>query len=241
MEASSLQQVREVKVLLVGHVLQTVLAVDLCTSFVELVSHRVILEDSGKSSCLALVTLLLLAPSDVQDLEHDDHPEDDPDDQDTLESIDLNISLATCALCNFRLWSTYVLRCELGVEDVGCDNVANGVASVERGVVDGFLCLSSTVAAHPGDEERVDGVYESNEVVSGEQTALVGLGLWQCDHQSNSHNDNRHKTEQEWRLALEAVCKIRSTKNRNELECSRWHVEKHCLIRGETSKVLKND
>lgn len=101
MEASSLQQVREVKVLLVGHVLQTVLAVDLCTSFVELVSHRVILEDSGKSSCLALVALLLLAPSDVQDLEHHDHPEDDPDDQDTLESIDLYISLATCALRNF--------------------------------------------------------------------------------------------------------------------------------------------
>lgn len=68
----------------------------------ELVSHRVVLEGSGKTSCLALVALLLLDPSDVQDLEHHDCPEDDPDDQDAFESVDLDTLLAICTLRELR-------------------------------------------------------------------------------------------------------------------------------------------
>ena len=85
----SSKQVLEVQVLLVGHILQTILAVDLCTSLVELVAHGKVLESSGESGCFTLIALLLLTPSDVQDLKDDNHPEDNPDDQNTLESIHL--------------------------------------------------------------------------------------------------------------------------------------------------------
>ena len=44
---------------------------------------------------------------------------------------------------------TYVLRCELGVEDVRGDDVSESISGVEAGVVDSLLCLSSTVGAHP--------------------------------------------------------------------------------------------
>lgn len=44
---------------------------------------------------------------------------------------------------------TYVLRSELGVEDIRCDDVADSISGVEAGVVDSLLCLSSTVGAHP--------------------------------------------------------------------------------------------
>jgi len=228
---SLLKQVLEVQILLVSHILQTVLAVNLCTGLVELVAHGKVLEGSGQSGCFTLVSLLLLDPSDVQDLKDDDYPEDDPNDQNTLESIDLII-------CQYFLYDTddeetYVLRCKLRVENVRCDDVANGVSGVERGVVDGLLGLSSTIATHPRNEQRVDGVHESDQIVPSEQTALVVLGLGKCDHQSNSNNDDRHKTEQEWRLALEAVCEIGCAKDRNKLQCARWHVEKYGLVRGE--------
>ena len=44
---------------------------------------------------------------------------------------------------------TYIFRSELRVEDVRRDDVTDGVTGIERGVVDGFLGLSSTIATHP--------------------------------------------------------------------------------------------
>jgi hypothetical protein len=85
------KQVLEVQVLLVGHILQTVLAMNFCSSLVVLSAHREVLEGSRESGCFTLVPLLLLDPGDVQDLEDDNHPEDDPDDQYSLESIDLEV------------------------------------------------------------------------------------------------------------------------------------------------------
>lgn len=85
------KQVLEVQILLVGHILQTVLAVNFCSSLVVLSAHGEVLECSRESGCFTLVSLLLLNPSDVQDLKDDNHPEDDPDNQYSLESIDLGV------------------------------------------------------------------------------------------------------------------------------------------------------
>jgi hypothetical protein len=68
----------EVNVLLVRHILQTVLAMYLGTSLVEIVAHRVIDWVPGEASCLTLVALLLLHPGDEEDLKDDDTPEDAP-------------------------------------------------------------------------------------------------------------------------------------------------------------------
>lgn len=89
--SSLLKQVLEVQILLVGHILQTILAVNLCTSLMVLIAHGKVLEGSGESGCFTLISLLLLNPSDIQDLKDDNHPENDPDDQNTLKSIDLEI------------------------------------------------------------------------------------------------------------------------------------------------------
>ena len=62
---------------------------NLCSSLVVLVTHGEVLKGSWKPGSLALVALLLLDPSDVQDLEDDDYPEDDPDDQYSLKCKDL--------------------------------------------------------------------------------------------------------------------------------------------------------
>lgn len=93
---------------------------NLCTSFVELISHGVVLEGSGQTGCLALVTLLLLAPSDVQNLGNYNCPEDDPDDQDALECVVLSILLAIYAfakissLINLRIEErTWSQRCRV--------------------------------------------------------------------------------------------------------------------------------
>jgi len=84
-----LQQVLEVDVLLVCHVLQTVLSVDLSTCLMEMAAHRVIDRIPRKTSRLALIALLLLHPGDENDLSDNDSPEDAPNYQDALESVDL--------------------------------------------------------------------------------------------------------------------------------------------------------
>jgi hypothetical protein len=89
------------------------------------------------------------------------------------------------------------LRRKLLVKDVRCDDVANGISGVEGGVVNGLLGLSGTVATHPRDEQRVDGIHESDKVVSSEKTTLVCLGLGECNHQSDTNDDNGDETEQE--------------------------------------------
>lgn len=84
-----LQQIAEVQVLLIRHVCKTILTVNLGTGFVEIAVHRVVDEFPGKASSLALITLLLLQPGDVDDLENDYTPENAPNDQDSFESVDL--------------------------------------------------------------------------------------------------------------------------------------------------------
>ena len=69
-----LQQVAEVKVLLVGHVGQTILAVHFCTSLVEVAFHGVVDEVPGKTSRLTLISLLLLHPRDEEYLSDNDTP-----------------------------------------------------------------------------------------------------------------------------------------------------------------------
>jgi len=86
---SHLQQVLEVDVLLVCHVLQTVLSVDLGTCLMEMAAHRVIDRVPRKTGRLTLIALLLLHPGDEDDLSDNDSPEDAPDYQDALESVDL--------------------------------------------------------------------------------------------------------------------------------------------------------
>ena len=67
---------------------------NLGTSFVELITHRQILDDSGESSCFTLIALLLLHPGDVDDLEDDDGPKDAPDDENTFQGVDLNSKMS---------------------------------------------------------------------------------------------------------------------------------------------------
>jgi len=86
---SRLQQVLEVNVLLVCHVLQTVLSVDLSTSLMEMAAHRVIDGVPRKTGRLTLIALLLLHPGDEDYLSDNYSPEDAPDYQDALESVDL--------------------------------------------------------------------------------------------------------------------------------------------------------
>lgn len=86
-----LKQVLEVQILLVRHILQAVLAMNLSTSLVKLLAHGVIDKLSGKTGSLALVALLLLHPGDEEDLADDDGPENAPDGQDTLEGVDLGL------------------------------------------------------------------------------------------------------------------------------------------------------
>ena len=78
-------------------------------------------------------------------------------------------------------WQTYILRRELGVEDVRGDDVSDGISGVEGSVVDCFLGLAGAIAAHPGDEEGVDGEDECDEVVADKQAAFVCFVLWQRD------------------------------------------------------------
>ena len=73
------------------------------------------------------------------------------------------------------------MRRKLGVENVRRDDVANGITGVEGGVVGRLFSLSSDVAAHPGDEQRVEGVDERDQVVPNEKTGLVGFGLGKSD------------------------------------------------------------
>jgi hypothetical protein len=85
-----LQQILEVQILFVGHILQAILAMDLFARFVELSTHGVIDKISWKTSCFTLIAFLLLHPGDQEDLCDDDAPEDAPDSQDAFESIDLD-------------------------------------------------------------------------------------------------------------------------------------------------------
>lgn len=84
-----LQQVLEVDVLLVSHILQTVLAMNFGTSLVEMTAHRIVDRISRKTGCFTLIALLLLHPGNQDNLSDDDTPKNAPDCQDTLESIDL--------------------------------------------------------------------------------------------------------------------------------------------------------
>jgi hypothetical protein len=93
---SKLQQVLEIDVLLVCHVVQTILSMDLSTSLVEMTAHRVILRVPGKTSRLTIIALLLLHPNDGENLCDNDTPKDTPDYQNALESVDLkSVWLAT--------------------------------------------------------------------------------------------------------------------------------------------------
>ena len=69
---SKLQQVLEVDVLLIRHVLQPILAVDLRPGLVEVLAHGVIDRVPGDTRLLALVCLLFRFPADDDDLEDDD-------------------------------------------------------------------------------------------------------------------------------------------------------------------------
>jgi hypothetical protein len=84
-----LQQVLEVDVLLVRHILQTVLAVDLGTCFMEMAAHRKVDRVPGKTGRLALVALLILHPGDEDDLQDDYTTENAPNSQYTLKRVDL--------------------------------------------------------------------------------------------------------------------------------------------------------
>ena len=84
-----LQQVLEVDVLLVRHVLQTILSVNLSASLVEVLLHGVIDWVSRDAGLLTRVRLLLRHPGDEDDLEDDDGEEEAPNDQDALECVDL--------------------------------------------------------------------------------------------------------------------------------------------------------
>lgn len=86
---SQLQQVSEVDVLLVCHVLKTILTMHLGAGLVKFVVHRVVDKVSWKTGSLALVHLLLLHPRDEENLKYDHAPKDAPNGQDALESIDL--------------------------------------------------------------------------------------------------------------------------------------------------------
>lgn len=176
---------------------------NLGTGFVEIAVHGVVDKVSWEAGCLTLVSLLLLHPCDEEDLGNDDSPENAPDDQNAFESIDLYVIVSRGS--NMWMARTYVLWSKFGVEDVRGNDVSNGVASVERGVVDGLLGLSGAVATHPGDEQGVDGVYESDQVVSDKEATLVIRGLGECDQQSDSNDDDGDEAEQERRLALEPV------------------------------------
>jgi hypothetical protein len=89
-----LQQVLEVQVLLVRHILQTVLAVDFFSSFVEVAAHGVVDKISRQTGGFTLVLLLLLHPCDEEDLSNDDTPENAPNRQDAFESIYLEVESA---------------------------------------------------------------------------------------------------------------------------------------------------
>lgn len=86
---NKLQQILEVNVLLIRHILEPILAMDLRTSLVELAAHGVVHRVSGKPGRLTLVRLLLLHPSDEDDLSNDDTPENTPDAQDAFKRVDL--------------------------------------------------------------------------------------------------------------------------------------------------------
>ena len=122
------------------------LSVDLSTGLLELPAHRVVDQVTRETGSLTLVCLLLLHPPDQDDLQHDDTPENAPDRQNSFERIDLNNNSSVMDFTNKSGKGTYVLWSKLGIEDVGSDDVADGVASVERSVVDGLLGLSGAVA-----------------------------------------------------------------------------------------------
>ena len=86
---NKLQQILEVNILLIRHILEPILAMDLCTSLVELAAHGVVHRVSGKTGRLTLVRLLLLHPSDEYDLSNDDTPENTPDAQNAFKRVDL--------------------------------------------------------------------------------------------------------------------------------------------------------
>lgn len=84
-----LQQILEVNVLLVSHVLKTILAMDFGSSFMEGTTHGVIDNVPRDTRCLTLVGLLLLHPRNEHDLSHNNSPKDAPDSQYAFESVDL--------------------------------------------------------------------------------------------------------------------------------------------------------
>lgn len=74
-----LQEILEVDVLLVRHVLQTILTMHIRISLVIMPTHRVINWVSRKTGSFALVGLLLLHPYDEEKLGDNNTPENAPD------------------------------------------------------------------------------------------------------------------------------------------------------------------
>lgn len=85
-----------------------------------------------------------------------------------------------CVLWNNEI--SYILWSEFGIEDIWCDDVADGISSIERCVVYRLFGLTGAIAAHPGDEQRVDGEDKCDQVVADEETALVCFGLGKSNH-----------------------------------------------------------
>ena len=69
-----LQEILEVEVLLVCHIPEAVLAVDLGACFVVLAAHGVIDKFSGQAGSLTLIAFLLLHPGDEEDLKNNNTP-----------------------------------------------------------------------------------------------------------------------------------------------------------------------
>jgi hypothetical protein len=63
-----LQQVLEVDILLIRHIRKTILAVNFCTSLVEVLAHGKVFQDGGQTGGDAVVLLLLLHARDCEHL-----------------------------------------------------------------------------------------------------------------------------------------------------------------------------
>lgn len=136
---------------------------------------------------------------------------------------------------------TYVLRCVFGIEDVGGDDVTDGVCGIERGIVHSLLGLSGAVAADPGQHQRVDGEDQVHQVEADEEARLVRLRLGEDDQESNADDDDGDQTEEERRLALEAVRQVGRDEDGAELKRSGRHVQEDGRVGGETDEALEDD
>lgn len=200
-----LQKVAEIQVLLISHISKAVLAMYLGTGLLKCSIHGMIDEVPGKTGCLAVVALLLLHPCDEDDLSNDYNPQDTPDDHDALERVHLHWISQARVNSGYRS-GAYILRSKFSVEDVRRDNVTDRVCSIERGVVNSLLGLSRAITTHPGDEQRVDCIDESDQVVADKQTTFIRLRFGEGNQKCYSNDDDGDQGKQEGRLALESIC-----------------------------------